>query len=291
MTGGTGTATEIVKIERPVTQADLINRLASRFAKDEHILACWVRGSFASGRADKYSDIDMAVAVDDQQFYSGFVSARKEAHEAGEMVVNWDSPKDINGSGFTAFYADLNFLDVKVYRSSRVPFIGSNTPTLVLFDKADVTKDLSEAAEAEDHMGPPTCEQAWWKMVYFWTCAYTAVKHLKREEFWYASGMISAVRGTLAQILWLWEHPSELTDMSFIVWGVVHRDMRPEVLDELENSVPDAEKAGLSDSLGRLLDMFVEHGRRIAEDLGCEYPEKLVEVVYNYYKSEFKRSE
>ena len=286
MTDGMKTAIEIVRIKRPKYQADLINKLVSRFADDERILTCWVRGSFASGKADKYSDIDMAIAVDDQQFHGGFVSARTMAHEAGEVIVHWDSPKDINGSGFTAFYSDLNFLDVKVYRCSRAPFIGSNSPTLVLFDRADITHNICNASDVEDHMGPPAKEQVWWKMIYLWTCAYTAVKHLKRGEFWYASGMIAAVRGTLAQILWLWEHPAELTDMSFIVWGVVHRDMRPEILDELEKSVPDAEKAELEDSLGRLLNMFLKYGKQIACDLNAEYPEKLVDMVYKYYQSE-----
>ena len=123
-------------------------------------------------------------------------------------------------------------------------------------------------------------------MVFLCLCAYSAVRFLKREEYWYAAGMINAIRGTMAQIFWLWKHPDETTDMSFIVWGVVRRDLDTELLTELESTVSEAAKAELAPTLGKLLNMLEHHGARIAEDTGAEYPAKLVETVTKFYRDE-----
>jgi predicted nucleotidyltransferase len=277
---------DVVRIGGPEPQSGLINRLAEGFAEDERILACWLHGSFGAGTTDKYSDIDMAIAVDDEQFHYALESARAIAAGAGDVLVSWDSPRDVNGAGFTCFYSDCNFLDVKVYRAPRVPSIGSKSPILVLFDRNGTAVFADQPMSPDDHLGAPPHEQIHWKMVFLCLCAYSAIRFLKREDYWYASGMINAIRGTLAQILWLWKHPDEVTDMSFIVWGVVRRDLDPELLSELASTVLEAERAELVLTLGRLLDLFERYGERIARETGAEYPERLFQVIAEFYRDE-----
>jgi predicted nucleotidyltransferase len=277
---------KILRIDGPEPQSSLINRLTGAFAKDERILACWLRGSFAAGTTDKYSDIDMAISVKDEQFHQAFEAAQEITKSAGEKLVAWNSPKDVNGAGFTCFYSDCNFLDLKIYRASRTGY-QNNAPARVLFDRKGLIRPRA-GPEREEHLGPPLNEQVKWKMVYFWICAYSAIRFLKREEFWYAAGMINAIRGTLAQLFWLWKHPGELTDMSFVVWGVVRRDLDSELQDELASTVGKAEKAELVSALGKLMDIFERYARRIADETGAEYPEKLVEVVRGFYRREFE---
>ncbi|MCL6519956.1 MAG: aminoglycoside 6-adenylyltransferase [Armatimonadetes bacterium] len=272
-------------IEGPEPQAGFINRLAAAFAEENLILACWLHGSFGADSADKFSDIDVAVAVDDDKFYHAFQSAKRIATSIGECVVAWESPKDINGAGFTAFYVDCNFLDVKVYRASRMPYICVKSPVKILFDRKRLVHFSYEPRE-EENLGVPLSEHVWWKMIYFWICVYSAVRFLKREDYWYAAGMINAIRGTLAQLFWLWTRPDEMTDMSFVVWGIVRRDLEDNLVSELESTVSDAEKKEMVDTLGRLIDLFHRYGRRIAEDTGSQYPEKLVDVITDFYRRE-----
>lgn len=276
---------DISKVDGPEPQATLINKLAAALAQDERILACWLHGSFGAGTTDKFSDIDMALAVDDEQFHHAFQSAKETAQETGDCIVCWDSPKDVNGAGFTAFFADCNFLDVKVYRSSRVQFVSRGGPVHALFDRAQVAR-FSDLSPREETLGPPLHEHVWWKMVFLWICTYSAVRFLKRGDYWYAAGMINSVRGTMAQLFWLWTRPDEATDMSFVVWGVVRRDIAPELASELAATVSEPERAEMVGALGKLIDVFERYGRRIAEDTGAEYPEKLADVVASYYRCE-----
>jgi hypothetical protein len=277
---------EILRVDGPEAQSSLINRLAESFAGDERILSCWLHGSFATGTTDKYSDIDMALLVDDEQFHYVFQSVHETASAAGQPLVAWDSPKDVDGAGFTLFYADCNFLDVKVYRASRLPYLGGKSGTKIIFDRTGSLSFNETPLQSDSYIGAPVHEQIWTKMVYLCICAYSTIRFIKRENYWYASGMISAIRGTMAQIFWLWEHPDELADMSFIVWGVVRRDLKPELASELASTVSDAEKAEMVHTLGRLLGILERHGERIAHDTGSEYPGPLVDVVVGYYRRE-----
>ncbi|MBP6964848.1 MAG: aminoglycoside 6-adenylyltransferase [Armatimonadetes bacterium] len=277
---------EALRIEGPEPQSRLINSLADALARDERIQACWLRGSFARGASDRYSDIDFAVAVDDEEFHHGFQSAKQIASEAGECVIAWDSPKDVNGAGFTAFYADCNFLDVKVYRSSRVSSLPASDPVLPIFDRRGLLDQPRTVGQPEDSLAPPVGDTVQWKMTFFWICVYSAVRFIKREEFWYAAGMINAVRGTLAQAFWLWNHPDDVTDMSFLVWGVVRRDLDPALIAELNATVPDSERREMAGVLGGLIEMMERHGKRIASDTGAEYPGALAHVVSGYYRAE-----
>jgi len=272
-------------VQGPEPQAGLINRLAAALAEEPMILACWLHGSFGAGTADRFSDIDVAVAVDDDQFYHAFQSARRIASSVGECVVAWDSPKDVNGAGFTAFYADCNFLDVKVYRASRMPYLGVKAPVHIMFDRKRLVHSSHEPTD-EENLGAPLSDHVWWKMVFFWVCVYSAVRFLKRNDYWYAGGMIGAIRGTMAQLFWLWTRPDDTTDMSFIVWGVVRRDLKDDLVSELAATVSEAELNEMVGTLGRLIQLFHEYGRRIAEETGADYPEKLVEVVTDYYRRE-----
>lgn len=277
---------DVLRVEGPEPQSHLINRLAELFAQDERILACWLRGSFAKGTSDHYSDIDLALAVDDEQFHYAFRSLREQACGAGECVIAWDSPKDINGAGFTAFYSDCNFLDVKVYRASRVPNIPPADPMRAIFDRQGILDQPRVVADPEDSLDPPVGDTAHWKMIFFWICVYSAVRFVKREEYWYAAGMINSIRGTLAQILWLWNHPDESADMSFIVWGVVRRDLDPALIGELNATISQAERREMAETLGRLVEMMERHGKQIAADTGAEYPGALAFVAARFYRDQ-----
>jgi len=243
-------------------------------------------GSFAAGTTDRYSDIDMALAVDDEQFHYAFQHARDLACGAGECVVAWDSPKDVNGAGFTAFYSDCNFLDVKVYRLSRLGHLDMRDPARVLFDRKGLVHRSEHCPPQDENLGPPLSDRVRWKMVFFWICTYSAVRFLMRREYWYAAGMINSVRATMAQLFWLWTRPDKATDMSFVVWGVVRRDLDPALVSELAGTVSQAEQAEMIGTLGKLIEIFERYGKRIAEDTSAEYPEALVQVVGKFYRDE-----
>lgn len=283
---GSGALLDVLHIEGPEPQSQLINRLANALLPDERVLACWLRGSFARGNSDSYSDIDLAVAVDDEQFHYAFQSVRQQACAAGECIIAWDSPKDVNGAGFTAFYSDCNFLDVKVYRASRVSSLPASDPVRPIFDRPGLLDQPRVAGQPEDSLAAPIGDVIRWKLVFFWVCVYSAVRFVKREEYWYAAGMINSIRGTLAQVLWLWNHPDEVTDMSFIVWGVVRRDLDPALIDELNSTMSQAERRELPESLGKLIEMMERHGPQIAEHTESEYPGALAYVVGRFYRDQ-----
>lgn len=62
---------------------------------DQRLVACWLEGSFASGAADAWSDIDMHVAVRDDNFDSFFADRVRTLNcirpilAYGEALLPW----------------------------------------------------------------------------------------------------------------------------------------------------------------------------------------------------------
>src|SRR2546428_988209 len=49
-------------------QRALIQEASAAFQADKRILACWLEGSFAAGTADAWSDVDLHIAVVDENW-------------------------------------------------------------------------------------------------------------------------------------------------------------------------------------------------------------------------------
>jgi nucleotidyltransferase-like protein len=73
----------------------LIQHLHARFASQEHVLAAWLGGSEATGRADRYSDIDLQLIVEDGLTESAFDDLHRFCEELAPIAVRHRLPEPI----------------------------------------------------------------------------------------------------------------------------------------------------------------------------------------------------
>lgn len=93
-------------------QQSLIDRAPEILAADDRILAAWLVGSFATGRADAYSDIDLhCLITDDSAEWFRRHWAQTAAELAGPLVLAQDlSPAMIGGYAITPDWLHLDLV-------------------------------------------------------------------------------------------------------------------------------------------------------------------------------------
>lgn len=74
-------------------QVKALRTFCGRLWRVEGIVAIWLGGSFASGKADRYSDVDLRVAI------------------AGEQISSWDSQRFVNEMPMPVLVEQTHFQD------------------------------------------------------------------------------------------------------------------------------------------------------------------------------------
>ena len=92
-------------------QQSVIDRAPAILAADERILAAWLVGSFATGRADAYSDIDLhCLITDDSAGWFRQHWAETAVELVGPLVLAQDIPGVIGGYTITSEWLHLDLI-------------------------------------------------------------------------------------------------------------------------------------------------------------------------------------
>lgn len=92
-------------------QRSVIDRAPGVLAADDRILAAWLVGSFATGRADAYSDIDLhCLITDDSVEWFRHHWAQTAAELAGPLVLAQEIPGTIGGYAITPDWLHLDLI-------------------------------------------------------------------------------------------------------------------------------------------------------------------------------------
>jgi predicted nucleotidyltransferase len=85
-----------------------LDRFVAACREDTRVVAAFLGGSHAAGRADEYSDLDLYVIVDDQNYDTFFAGRRAFLGHLGEPVFFEDfSDFGFDMVGFISYPADL----------------------------------------------------------------------------------------------------------------------------------------------------------------------------------------
>jgi predicted nucleotidyltransferase len=125
------------------TQENLIARAREVLEADERVIASWLEGSFARGSADAWSDVDMHVAMADDDADS-FLAGRKElVQRIAPILALDDAPLPWGAHLVVLLLEGPARLDLYIERESRLSgAVRFETPR-VLFDRKGVTGSLT----------------------------------------------------------------------------------------------------------------------------------------------------
>ncbi|MGA5130905.1 hypothetical protein ACPCTO_13950 [Streptomyces olivoreticuli] len=160
---------ELAEANRPA-QLPLVTRTAELLAVSPAVTHLLVRGSLASGTADRLSDVDFLVGIRDGAL-PAFISALDDlmAVEAGALLPGWRDSivVDLGGIGFVFLVphdGKLHQIDLYLAPASQVPTIRRRVASAILFEREPsetTTSQIRQAREcvAEQKARPKSCTE------------------------------------------------------------------------------------------------------------------------------------
>jgi len=237
-----------------------IARFTEACAADPLVAAAFLGGSFADRTADAFSDLDLYVVTEDDD-YDGFLARREEFVRSWASPVFLDTTVDFGGFGFDMLHfvlADGVSGEVALGRRSNLLALHGG-PHEVLVDKASLLDEVSfplYEPSADERLREIERALSW-----FWLDAIELSKRLARGQLAAAQQMLASMRGRCRLLV----ASAAVDDAS---------------LDErLLATFVAADEAAIAAAAGELLDVHRRAGVAVAETVGLSYPAALAAVA------------
>jgi predicted nucleotidyltransferase len=192
-------------------RSDLLGTAVESFKANIDVLAVFLGGSMAAGRADAYSDIDLRVVVKSER-HSHFVLQRREIPKRlpGFLFNEWVPNAQHCVSHFEPFVK----MDIFYYDATALtPSPWYRLPIKILHDPKGIVADLVKRSEGltftvqEDHVDYSISKGL--------AAAHETYRRAKRGELFYAQTLMDELRHHMMQADdWLHDRTAETTVMA-----------------------------------------------------------------------------
>lgn len=263
----------VLEVLRPGYLA-LFDRAVAVFVADERVRALWLSGSLASGSADVASDLDLLVAVGDDD-HEAFTGAWEEwlAAITPTLIVR---PLGFAAGSFHAVTPGRERLDVVVEPVAAL----TNTffrHRLVVFDRDGLDATLPAPDPAP---GPSPAKVAGLVEEFFrdYGLFETVVE---REDWLLGLEAIHLLRGLLYQLFA--EANAPLPASGIKRWSTKLTPDQRRLLESLPTGA--AHHDAVVDAHEAVAAAFVDQARPICAELGVRWPDELEEATLDYLRS------
>lgn len=252
----------------------LFIRAEAVFSSDERVRGLWLSGSLARGTADLASDLDLIVAVADDDYEAFAASWREWLRQITRTVLAGELPGS-TGS-FWSVTSDFERFDVIVEPVSKVP-TSSALLRVVVFDHDGLTSLLPP----ENTQGPSPVVVA--ELVDHWFHFSAMLEVILWREDWLLADQHLRFIGDLLYKLYVQSnHPLPPTGMKR--WSQKLTDQQRRVLEELPTSARTAEE--LLSGQRAIAERFLTAARPLAQRLGVEWPVALEEAATRHLRED-----
>jgi len=177
------------------TRDDLLAHITATLEADPRVVAAWLSGSFGRGVDDAWSDLDLHLAVADED-YAPFLDDRRAFYRRfGEpLLVQREMPSNaMPGSTFQlVIYRGPVEVDWTIGPSSQAVRVPETT---LLFARRPISLDTPPPLSRDDRR-----EMASDALTFFWAMAPIAIKFAGRGESRRASSQIDLLTGSFIQL-------------------------------------------------------------------------------------------
>lgn len=230
----------------PDTHKQLLDQIIHVFQQDPRIVGIGASGSYASDSLDKYSDLDLVIAIDPEQF---------------EAVMNdrFMLIDKIDGklAAFTGEHVGEPRLIIALYAPDtiHVDFKFVSLPdaairvddTKVLWEKGQLLSDVFKTAEPNYPQPEPQ-----WIEDRFWVWTHYAATKIARGEYFESVEFLSFLRTTVLS-------PLALKQAGMTPSGVRKIETRlPEFSQKLELTIAKPEKTALIAAMKQCINLYLE---------------------------------
>jgi hypothetical protein len=247
-------------------------RVADRFAAaclaDPRVVAAFLGGSYATGKADAWSDLDLYLITSDEG-YDEFVNEKESfIRQLGEplFLEDWGAPH-----GW--FYILANGCEGELWigRTGRFKHLHGGAYE-VLVDKQGILDGVIFPL----HRADPSEQQATLRRLImdFWHEMGHFTKALAREQLWFAYGSLEELRGICVNLARL-RHNFRDPDVGDEPYWKIEQAMPVEQLAQLRSTFCSLEQEALQLARQTVLQFYREVATSLAETHGLDYPAEL----------------
>lgn len=185
---------DLLRARRAEREA-LLWRATDLLAADRRVVAAWLGGSLGRGEADDLSDLDLWVAVADEDCPTVVAGRREYASRFGRPLLVLEAPQNAPAGGgylLTLYGGKAGPLQVDWYwqprSTARMP-----RQARVLFDRAGLAQEEPPAPLTQHERAARVSE----RVAFFWAMAAITAKKIARGQPWAALALLSTVARTL----------------------------------------------------------------------------------------------
>jgi predicted nucleotidyltransferase len=252
-------------------QQALLQRFTAACEADDRVVAAFLGGSFATGTADAYSDLDIYLVTTDDAYDAFFSERQAFMQRLGQPVFL----EDFNDFGFDMLlftFADGAEGELALGRESNFDHIHGG-PYKVLVDKKGLltgkTFPLFQLT-AEDQLKTLRHTIYW-----FWEAVSHFAAAMGREQLWTAFGSLEEMRRECLRLLRL-QHDFTAEALSYFK---IEKALPEEVLLPLKATFGPLETGPMLEAAHTILQVYRKTARPLASKHGIPYPADLDRVL------------
>ncbi len=249
-----------------------VDRFIAVCRSDSRIRAAFIGGSYVTGTADPYSDLDLDIIISDDALEDFTAHLDDFLHLLGEPVFSetWGRTDMVS-----LIFADGTEGDLIFHRESDLAAIQSG-PYSVLLDK----KGLLAGIELP-YLAPDPRKQAGELqslILVFWHDMSHYIKAMQRDQLWFAQGELETLRSICINLARL-QNDFFDTGVGDEPYFKVDEVLPVEKLSALKGTFCAFEKHAMLQSGLEILRFYQELAHSLAQAHGIPYPEKLERVM------------
>jgi predicted nucleotidyltransferase len=262
--------TEQMKAASPEQQA-LLQRFVAACRSDPRIIAAFLGGSFAAGRADQYSDLDLYLVTTNEAYAKFFAERQAFMRRLGEPVLL----EDFNSFGFDMLiftFADGVEGELALAPENNFEHIHGG-PYTVLVDKQGLLagKVFPLLTPNEEQQVKTLRDLVYW----FWEDLSHFITGIQRGQLWLAYSYIEQTRRKCVNLAHL-RHDFTAEPSGY---ANVEKDLHQAQLLALQTTFCAMERDSMLQAVETIVDVYQQIARPLAKEHGIEYPADLEQVL------------
>lgn len=261
-----------------------VDRFTKACLADDRIVAAFLGGSYAKGKADSFSDIDVCLIIAEEA-YADFVSHREDfLRQFGDLVFLEDF-----GIPDIAFYifADGTEGELNYVSEGQMDRIHSGS-FRILVDKKNI---LSRAVFPESDPVPSEQTERLRRLVYwFWHDLSHFLTAMGRGQLWWAQGQLEVIRSICVGLARL-ENDFTDPEVEEEVYSKIENAMSIERLSILKETFCPMEKDAMLRSAHGVVQFYRDLALPLSHAHGITYPYALETVMLKRLERLSKKTE
>ena len=172
----------------PPNYQAIVDRFIAVCRSDQRILVAILGGSFASGTADQFSDLDLRLLISEEDFHEFCAQKFSFIQQIGqpEFVEDFDIPNFV-----FLIFADGSEVELGISRLNHGHNIRSE-PFKVLLDKQNLLTNLDLSTKEPD---PVVQTEKLRRLIFwFWHDLSHFITAMSRNQLWWAQGQLEELR-------------------------------------------------------------------------------------------------